>query len=221
MKTPAGQLTTLAKYVEAMPADQKDIFFLTGETREQLDGSPYLESFREKGQDVLLLTDPMDEFMVPSLASYKGKTLKAIDRADSADGTVEASEKEKFAKLLDALKGKLPEVSDVRLTARLKESAACLVAGEGAISAHMERLMQRWGKGDEHGSGKRILELNAGHPAVQTLNRLYEKDAQDARLEGYARLLYDQAVIAEGSRVKDPAALAKRINEMLVKDAGV
>jgi molecular chaperone HtpG len=218
MKTPVGQFTTLAKYVESMPADQKDVYYLTGETREQLEGSPYLETFREKGQDVLLWTDPIDEFMVQSLASYKGKTLKAVDRVDPGEGAVDESEKKKFAGLLDALKGKLPEVSDVRLSTRLKESAACLVAGEGAMSAHLERLMQRWGKADEFGHDKRILELNAGHPAVQALHRLHEKDPQDGRLEGYARLLYDQAVIAEGSRVKDPAAFARRINELLVKD---
>ncbi len=218
LKTPAGQYTTLAKYVEAMPADQKDIYYLTGETREQLEHSPYLESFQAKGQDVLLLTDPMDEFMVPSLARYKDKALKAVDRAESSEDAVDASEKEKYARLLESLKSKLPEVSDVRLSTRLKESAACLVAGEGAMSAHLERLMQRWGKGDEFGPAKRILEVNPAHPAVQALNRLYEKDAQDSRLENYARLLYDQAVIAEGSRVKDPAAFARRINELLIKD---
>jgi molecular chaperone HtpG len=220
MKTPAGQLTTLSKYVEAMPADQKEIYYLTGETREQLEGSPYLESFRPKGQDVLLLTDPMDEFMVPSLGRYKEKTLAAVDRADVSEGAVEESEKKKFAGLMDALKSRLPEVSDVRLSTRLKDSAACLVAGEGAMSAHMERLMQRWGKAEELGHGnKRILELNAGHPAVQALYQLHEKSPQDSRLEGYARLMYDQAVIAEGSRVKDPAALARRINDLLIKDA--
>jgi molecular chaperone HtpG len=221
MNTPAGQFTTLAKYVEAMPEDQKEIWYLTGETREQMVNSPYLEAYRAKGQDVLLLTEPVDEIALPGLGTYKGKTLKPVDRADSAD-SVDAALKEKYARLLDYLKGKLPEVSDVRLSGRLKESAACLVAAEGAMSAHMERLMQRWGKESElfGGSSKRVLELNAAHPAVEALLRIHEKDANDPRLETYARLLYDQAVIAEGSRVKDPAALARRINELLVKDAG-
>jgi molecular chaperone HtpG len=216
MKTPVGQFTTLARIVEGMPAEQQEIFYLTGETREQLEHSPYLESYRARDIDVLLLTDPIDEFMLPSL-TYKGKHFKAIDRADSGDAGVEASEKEKYAKLLDHLKTKLPEVADVRLTARLKESAACLVT-EGHLSAHLERLMHRWGKGDEVGPAKRLLELNGGHPVVQALNRLFEKDANDSRIEAYARLLYDQAVIAEGSRVKDPVAFARRINEMLVRD---
>src|SRR5262249_31137355 len=115
-------------------------------------------------------------------------------------------------------KGKLPEVADVRLTGRLKESACCLVT-EGHLSAHLERLMHRWGKGDEAGHAKRILELNGSHPAGPGPHPLFGKDAQDARVEGYARLLYDEAVIAEGSRVKDPVALARRINELLLRDA--
>ncbi|MFO0846847.1 MAG: molecular chaperone HtpG, partial [Gemmataceae bacterium] len=121
MNTPAGQYTTLAKVVEAMPAEQKEIHYLAGETREQLENSPYLEAYRDRGADVLLLTDPVDEFVLPSL-SYKGKSFKAVDRAEAADG-VEVGVKEKFARLLEYLKGKLPEVSDVRLTSRLKGSA--------------------------------------------------------------------------------------------------
>lgn len=217
MKTPAGQYVTLPQYVEAKPAEQKEILYLTGETREQLENSPYLEAYRSRGSDVLLLTDPIDEFLAPSL-QYKGLSFKAIDHADPADA-VEPAVKEKYAKLLEHLKGKLPEVSDVRLTGRLTDSAACLVT-EGHMSANLERLMHRWGKGDEAGSAQRVLELNGGHAAVEALLRLYEKDAADVRVEGYARLLYDQAVVAEGSRVKDPVSFARRINELLVRDAG-
>ncbi len=217
MKTPAGEFTTLAKYLEAMPEGQEAIYYLTGDTREQLEHSPYMESYRDKGQDVLLLTDPIDEYMITNLRAYKGKNLEAADRAVASD-TVEASEKEKYAKLLEAMKAKLPEVVDVRLTSRLKESAAFLVT-EGQLSANMERLMQRMGR-DEGGTAKRVLELNGAHPVVANLLRLVEKDPADARIETHARTLYDLAVIAEGSRVKDPTALAKRIAEMLVKDAG-
>ncbi len=220
MNTPAGKFTTLAEYVETMPEGQKEIFYLTGETREQIEHSPYLESFRAKGQDVLLLTDPVDEFTIPALHEYKGKAFKAVDRVEAGDGGVEEAQREKYAKLLGHLKEKLTEVSDVRLTARLQESAACLVAAEGSVSAHMERLMERWGKSELTGPARRILELNGNHPAVEAMRHLYEKDSQDARVESYARLLYDEAVIAEGSRIKDPAALARRINDLLVRDAG-
>jgi molecular chaperone HtpG len=221
-KTPAGQYATLAKYVEAMPEGQKDIYYLIGEARELIEHSPYLEAFRARGQDVLLLTDPVDEFTMPSLGEYKGKRLKAVDRADldgDAAGEVKNEAQEKYKKLLEFLKGRLNEVADVRLSGRLKESAACLVAPEGGVSAHLERLMQRMGRRDELGEAKRMLELNPEHPAVAALQALHEKGGQDERVENYARLLLDEAVIAEGSKVKDPAALARRINDLLVRDA--
>jgi molecular chaperone HtpG len=222
MKTEAGKYLTLAQYVAAMPADQKDIYYLIGESRELLAHSPFLEAFRARGQDVLLLTDPVDEFVIPGLAEYKGKRLKAVDGGDVEDDkSAEAKQAEdaRFQPLLELLKSRLSEVSDVRLSSRLKESAACLVAGEGAMSAHLERLMQRMGRGTPPGESKRILELNGEHPAVVAMQKLFEKDRHDARVESFARLLYDQAVIAEGSKVKDPGAFAQRVNELLVKAA--
>src|SRR5262245_63494947 len=164
--TPAGKYLTLAEYVAAMPQEQKEIYYLIGESRELLEHSPYLEGARAQGQDVLLLTDPVDEFMVPALGEYRGKRLVAVDRADLGGAKGKKPEgQEKFQKLFDFLKGKLPEVGEVRLSTRLRESAACLVAAEGAASAHLERLMQRLGR-DDFGLAKRILELNGEHPAV-------------------------------------------------------
>jgi molecular chaperone HtpG len=101
----------------------------------------------------------------------------------------------------------------------LKESAAVLVADEGAMSAHMERLMQRMGRGEDMPPAKRVLELNPSHPAVQTLRVLSEANPTDPRVESFGRLLYDQAVMAEGSRVKDPAAFARRVNELIAAQA--
>ena len=222
IKTQTGQFTTLAKYIEAMPAEQKELYYLIGDSREQIEHSPHLEAFRARGWDVLLLTDPVDEFIIPSLPEYKGKKLQAADRGE-IDGDKKEEKKseadEKYKKLFDHLKAKLSEVSDVRLSSRLKESAACLVAGEGEATAHLERLMQRMGRGDEAAGSRRILELNGEHPAVEAMRDLYEKNADDPRVEDYGRLLYEQAVIAEGSKVKDPTAFARRINELLVKDA--
>jgi molecular chaperone HtpG len=221
VNTPAGQYTTLAKYVAAMPEDQKEIYYLTGESRGLIEHSPYLEASRAKGRDVLLLTDPVDEFVIPSLGEYKGKRLAAADRGelDEKDAAKRLEAGEAFKKLFEHLKKTLPEVADVRLSGRLKESAACLVADEGAPSAHLERLMRRMGRGADAGESKRVLELNGDHPAVVALRDLYAKTPDDARVEAYARLLYDQAVLAEGSKVADPAAFARRINELLVKDA--
>jgi molecular chaperone HtpG len=221
MKTEKGQYTTLEKYIEAMPEGQNHIYYLIGETREAIDHSPYLELFRSRGQDVLLLTDPVDEFMVSGLREYKGKQLRAVDRGglDEEKPEEKAEENEKFKSLLEYLKGKLPEVSDARLSKRLKESAACLVAPEGGMTAHMERLMERMGRGDLSAGLKRVLEINPEHPAIVAMRDRHEKDANDARLETYARLLYDQAVLAEGSKLRDPTALAHRINELLARDA--
>jgi molecular chaperone HtpG len=216
--TEPGKFTTFTEYVEKMPTDMKEIAYLIGESAEQLRHSPYLEAFRARGQDVLLLTDPIDEFAIPGLGEYKGKRLVAADRGEAAGaGEVPEGTKEKFATLLKVLKEKLPEVSEVRLTNRLTESAACLVAGTHGLSAHMERLMERAGRAS--GSAKRVLELNPNHPTVEAVRRLQETHAADARLDLYARLLYEQAVIAEGSKVNDPVAFAKRVNDLIARDA--
>jgi molecular chaperone HtpG len=222
MNTEKGKYTTLPDYVARMGGTQNDIYYLIGEDREQLEHSPYLEAFRARGWDVLVLTDPVDEFMAGSLHKYKEEELKAADRGelDADKGSTKSETAEQYKALFDTLKAKLPEVADVRLSSRLKESAACLVADEHGMTAHLERLMQRMGRFDGLGPTKRVLELNGDHPAIQALRKLHEQDANDPRVESYARLLYDQAVIAEGSKVKDPLAFARRINELLVKGAG-
>ena len=219
MNTESGKHTTLPDYVAKMGGTQKDIWYLIGEEREQLEHSPYLEAFRARGWDVLLLTDPVDEFMTGSLHTYKGKQLKAADRGELDENKDDKTKPEagEFKGLFETLRAKLPEVAEVRLSNRLKESAACLVAGEGAMTAHLERLMQRMGRTDDAGAAKRVLELNGEHPAVQALKKLHDKDVNDPRIESYGRLLYEQAVIAEGSKLKDPSAFARRINELMVK----
>jgi molecular chaperone HtpG len=220
-RTEAGKFTDLEKYVAAMPADQKEIYYLLGENRELLEHSPHLEAFREKGQEVLLLTDPIDEFVVQALTEYKGKHLKAVDKGEVPGTEIDAEKKKQFQPLCDFMKQKLGEVKEVRLSNRLKESAACLVSDEWAIGRHMEELLKRMGRGGEVPPSQRSLELNPNHPAVEAVQKLYAKDPADARLEDYSRLLYDEAVIAEGSRVKDPAAFVRRVNQLLAKDAGV
>ena len=218
-RTERGKYTTLEAYVSAMPEDQKEIYYLTGENRELIENSPFLETAKAKGREVLLLTEPIDEFVVGALTEYKGKRLKAVDKGEVNGTAVDEDKKKRFQPLLDFIKTKLPEVKEVRLSHRLKESAACLVSDEYAMGAHLERVMQRIGRGNEIPEDKRILEVNPDHPAVVAVQQRFERDAQDARLETYCRILYDEAVIAEGSRVKDPVAFARRINELLAKDA--
>jgi molecular chaperone HtpG len=217
-KTEAGKHTTLEQYIASMTGDQKEIYYLIGESRSLIENSPYLEAFKAKGQEVLLLTDPVDEYVVSHLPEFKGKKLRAADKGEvEAEKTDEQKQKaEEFKPLLETLKQKLSDVKDVRLSHRLKESAACLVADEYGPTAHMERLMHRLGQSEmAAGSFKRILELNPDHPAVQKMRQLREANAEDPKVETYARLLLDEATIAEGSAIKDPAGFAKRVNELI------
>ncbi|HSI33857.1 MAG: molecular chaperone HtpG [Phycisphaerae bacterium] len=217
-KTEPGKYTTLAKYVERMAEGQTEIYYLIGDSRAHLENSPYLENLKSKGYEVLLCTEPVDEFVLSSLREYKAKPLKAADRAGGDD----KREDESFKPLLDAVKEKLAaQVKDVKLSARLKDSAAVLVADEFGVSAHFERMMKRAGRDKEiAGDGrKRILELNPDHPVVAALKALVDKDAADPRVDTFTRLLYEQAVIAEGSKIEDPSGFARRINELLVKAA--
>ncbi|MFO0936985.1 MAG: molecular chaperone HtpG [Gemmataceae bacterium] len=215
-----GTMVTLADYVAKMPEGQEVIYTLSGERAEQLRKSPYLESFRAKGYDVLLLTDPVDEYALPHLNEYKGKKLQSVDRGEVQADTSEIPEetKTKFAKLLTAIKDKLPEVNEVKLTNRLTESASCLVAVGRGMSAHLERLLKRSGHDVEQ--IKRTLELNPNNPMVQKLREMFESQPENPRLTDYARLLYDQAVIAEGSKIDDPVAFAKRINDLVLAANG-
>jgi len=213
-KTEPGKYTTLAVYFGRMPAEQKDIFYLIGENREVIDSSPHLEAYKSKGWEVLLLTDPMDEFVFPSIGEYKGKAFKPVDRADTDTPSHDApADAEQYKAFLDLLKSKLPEVSDVRLSRRLTDSASVLVADRDALTAHYERLMQKLGRVE--GDSKRVLEVNVAHPAVAALKTLHDQDPADPRIEVYGRLLYEQAVIAEGSKLKDPAGFARRLNEVI------
>jgi molecular chaperone HtpG len=221
-KTEPGKTTTLGEYVERMPVSQAEIYYLVGENRAVLEHSPHLEGFRAQDREVLLFTEPIDEFVTQALTEYKGKKLKAIDKGELPGAAVDEETKKRYQPLLDLLKGKLADdVQEVRLSARLKDSAAVLVSDEWAMGPQMARLMERMGRGGEVPPSKRVLELNPSHPAVEALQKVYAKDANDARLEKYGRLLYDEALIAEGSRVKDPAALARTINELLVKETAV
>jgi molecular chaperone HtpG len=218
-----GTMRTLADYVENLPEGDEEIYYLIGENRALVESSPLLESFKARDREVLLLTDPIDEWAIPALREYKGKKLVAVDHGELEEDEKAKEEREEtekeFKDLFGFLAEKIEDVKSVRLSRRLKESAACLVADEGDPGAHMQRLLKRMGREGELPEAKRVLELNAEHPAVKALHGLYEKSPHDPRVEAYGRLLYDQAVIAEGSAVTDPTGLARRINDLLARDA--
>jgi molecular chaperone HtpG len=168
------------------------------------------------------MTEPIDEFILPSLFEFDGKKLVAADKSDvSIPSEKENKEAQKaFTPLFDAVKAKLAHVKDIRVSTRLKESASCLVSDKDAMSANMERIMQKMGPmAGEVPKVERILELNVEHPVVVSLKKIFDENQADPRIDMYAQLLYDEAVIAEGSKIKDPAAFARLINDLLIKHA--
>ena len=221
-RTKEDERVDLPTYVERMAEGQDAIWYLIGERRSLIEKSPALEALREKGHEVLLLTDPVDEFLVAHLDEYEGKPLKAADRGEIASEDSEGAKKtaEEMEGLFAFLKTAIGGLKEVRASKRLRESAAVLVADEHGVSAHMERLMRRMGRGDEIPPRERILELNPDNDAVKAIRSLYDADPTDPRVEDYARLLYEQAMIAEGSTIDDPAAMAARVNRLIASTAG-
>ncbi len=221
LNTEAGKTTTLAAYVEAMPEAQEAIYYLTGEDRAALAAAPVLEAFKALSWDVLLLTDPVDPFVFPGLDQLKEKPLKRADQhapeAPKAQQEALEAASQTFRGLLEAFKAKLPGLKDVRLTSRLRDSASCLVSEGAAPDPRMEQLLARLGQGS--GPSPRVLELNPEHAAVRAVLELHHKHPEDPRLEAYAKLFHGQALLAEGSRIEDPAAFTRALNTILEKDA--
>jgi molecular chaperone HtpG len=213
-RTEPGKYLTLDDYVEQMGEEQSEILYLCGDDMGVLRSSPYLEACRAKGQDVLLLNEPIDPFFCEGLSEYKEKKLKAVDAGSSDDESeIPEATTKAFSGLLEKLDGIFDELKSVRLSTRLKESAACLVAGNDHMNAQMERIMRQMSGGDAPVM-ERILELNPEHPAVQHMLALHDANGDSPAVELLGRVFYDQALVAEGSRIKDPTAFAKRINEL-------
>jgi molecular chaperone HtpG len=221
------KLTTLAEYVERMPDEQEAIYYITGESRSAVENSPHLEAFRDKGYEVLLLTEAIDEIVVDVLPEFQGKKLQSVGRGTVELGSEEerkeaeeAREKarEEHASLLEAIQEWLDEwIKEVRLSTRLTSSAVCLVGDEGDLSPGLQRMLEATGQ--ELPSQKHILEVNADHPILATMGRMYEEDRADARLRDYARLLYGQALLAEGRPPPDPVAFGRQVAELMVRAA--
>ncbi len=219
-------LTSLKQYVSRMREDQKDIYYISADSRSVAENSPHLEVFRDKGIEVLYLVDPIDEFIVPNIYNYDGKLLKSITKGDLDLGELGKEETKKkkkvetkFKKLSERIKNILTDdVKEVRITTLLKESPCCLVADEQDMGANMEKMMKAMGQNVP--VSKRILEINGGHQIFANLNSLYESDPKSAQLDEWVKLLYDQALIAEGQRVKDPVAYLKRVNGLLLDVSG-
>ena len=219
----ADDLVSLKEYVGRMREGQKDIYYVSGENREIVQKSPHLEVFKDKGVEVLYLVDPIDEWIVNDIYNFDGKPLKSITRGDldlgelGEDETRDRKKSEtKYKKLLERIKNILSDsVNEVRLTTRLKGSPCCLVTGEHDMGAHMQKIMKAMGQ--DAPDVKPILEVNPSHPIVANLQALYEKDANSEQLQEWVKLLFDQALVAEGRVPKDPVAYSQRVNGILAK----
>jgi molecular chaperone HtpG len=217
LKTSGDETISLKDYVREMPEDQKEIFFITGMSRRAVESSPHLESFRKKGYDVLFLVDPIDEWVVQATPEFEKKKLKSVVHGDIDLGEA-PPEGEQPDAALSAIKAALGDrVKDVRFSKRLTDSPSCLVSDDGDPGANMERLLRMM---DERATEKkRVLEVNASHPIVKNIAALAVSESGSARLANYCATLYDQALLAEGV-VEDPAALVKRLSELLAEASG-
>ncbi len=219
------KLTSLKEYVERMKEDQKEIFYLPGESREQVENSPHLEAFKEKGIEVLYLVDTVDELLTQSLNEYGGKRLKSVGKGTVNLGNEEEKKQteeelkareEELKPLLDLLQKKLDEhVKQVRLTNRLTTSPVCLVGAEHDYSPQLEKLLQK-GKGGGP-KQRRILELNPKHEILEKLQARFDQDQADPILDQYAELLFGYGVLAEGSEMPDPVKFNRAVSELMTK----
>ena len=216
-------LVSLDEYIAAMRPGQEAIFTITGDSLEVARRSPQLEGFRSRDVEVLLFTDPIDEFWPPALASYKGKPFKSATRggidldkiALPEDRAPERPEPPaNLAGLIAIFKLALGDaVKDVRSSARLTDSAVCLVADEGDMDMHFERLLKQHRQLDT--IAKRILELNPHHKLIERLAATVGETGTSDQLAEFAWLLLDQARILEGEQLPDPPAFARRLAALL------
>lgn len=222
-QTGKDELVTLKQVLDRMAEGQDKIYFLTGDARESLAESPHLETFKKEGVEVLLLTDSVDEVWLNVVPDFQGKTFVSAAGSDFEIGSDEerkarAEEKEKtqkeMATFISWLQSRLGEqVKEVRVSSRLVDSPACLVADSGDMSANLERLMRAMGQ--EVPATKRILEINATHPLISHLSQRYETDKDSEELGKTATLVYQLAVLSEGGELDDPAGFAKQVASVL------
>ncbi|MFJ9599604.1 molecular chaperone HtpG [Streptomyces althioticus] len=211
-----GDAVTLKQYVERLPEGQDDIYYITGESREAIDNSPHMEAFRERGIEVLLLTDPVDEVWVDAVGEFEGKRLRSVAkgeidldaREDDKSEDEQKQQAEAYAGLLGWMRERLDDdLKEVRLSTRLTRSPACLVADADDLTPALENMYRAMGQEVPH--SKRVLELNPDHALVKGLNEAYTEREDRSELADTAELLYALAVVAEGGRPKDPARFVR------------
>jgi molecular chaperone HtpG len=214
----AAQTVSLADYVARMKEGQTAIYYVTADTHAGAANSPHLEVFRKKGIEVLLLADRIDEWMLSALHEYDGKPLASVakgaldlgalaDEAEKAQAEKEAGELKPIVERIAKALGE--KVKEVRITHRLTESPACLVVGDGELSGNLERLLRT--AGQKVPTVTPTLEINPQHPLVQRLG-----SEPDERFDDWAHLLFEEALLAEGAQLEDPAGFVRRVNTLMI-----
>ena len=218
-----AQSVSLADYVGRMREGQEAIYYITADSFAAARNSPHLEIFRKRGVEVLLMYDRIDEWVVASLTEFEGKPLHSVAKGDldlsklgDDAATEEAAKRDEDEKpLLDRMQAALKDrVSAVRTTERLTESPACLVSDEYGMSMNLERILKA--AGQKVSGTKPVLEINPTHPIVKRL----KAEADEARFSDWSHILFDQATLAEGGPLDDPASFVKRLNELMLTLAG-
>ena len=211
------QTVSLSDYIGRIKEGQEKIYYVTADSLKAARSSPHLEVFHKKGIEVILLFDRVDEWLASNLTEFEGKSLQSIAKGDLDLGNLENEEEKKeqekeandYKDLTDKIKGILgAQVKDVRVTLRLTESPACLVAESHDMGGNLERLLKSAGQKVNH--TKPILEINPHHPMVKRLKH------EETRFADWSYILFDQALLAEGGQLEDPAAFVKRLNELLL-----
>jgi len=207
---------SLDEYVKNMQPDQKEIYYITGDKLSSLLNSPHLEKLKEKDYEVLLMTDPVDEWVVQSLTEYDGKLLKSAEKGDLELDSVDEGQKEEYNALFGFIKGQLEEkIKEVKPSTRLKDSVACLSGDAWDMSAYMEKLLKA--SGQKPPEVKRVLELNMAHPVVAKIKTLFENDRDNPALKDYSQLLLDMAVVAEGGKLDNPGQFSKMVGDLMAR----
>ncbi len=215
------QTVSLADYIGRMKEGQEKIYYVTAETFNAAKNSPHLEVFRKKGIEVLLLSDRVDEWVAGYLTEFEGKELVSVAKGgldlgkleDEAEKQEQEKEADEFKDLTGKIKGSLGDkVKEVRITHRLTDSPACLVADEHDLSGNLARMLKA--AGQKAPNSQPILEINPKHPVVLRLK--YE----EARFDDWAAVLFDQALLAEGGQLDDPASFVKRMNQLMLEMGG-
>ena len=205
---------SLQDYVSNMKAEQKEIYYITGDNLSTLINSPHLESLKEKDYEVLLMTDPVDEWVTMSLTEYKEKKLRSAEKGELELDKADDKKKDEYTALFDCIKSNLEsKIKEVKQSSRLKESLSCLSGDDYDMSAYMEKLLKA--SGQKAPEVRRVLELNVNHPVLPKIKDLFEKDKDSKKLKDYSSLLLDMAVIGEGGKVENPSQFSKMVGELM------